>query len=43
MDIVKIGTRQMLAASNPDVTFDRNGSVGAAEVDGRGYDFDDED
>jgi len=39
MKVVKIHIRQMLASS-PGVTLNRDGSVDAASVEGRYFDFD---
>ena len=42
MEVVKIATQQMLAASNPNVTLDKSGSVDADKVEGRFGIFDED-
>lgn len=41
-EVVLVAVQQMLAAS-PDAAIDASKSVDAADIEGRSYDFDDED
>ena len=42
MKVVKIHTRQMIATSSPSAGLNLDGTVGAGDIEGRYFDFDDE-